>query len=405
MKIFESAKFNIVQKRKFILIVPLVIIAITAICALIFGLTTGNAANVGTDFTGGYVMRVQIGDQLTDENYGEYSDKIVEIAEGLTDENGNKYGLKVTKVERYGSNNDSIAISYNRIKGLNDEDMNNVVNPALNQEIVDKILKVVPEVSYSDTAIVATYARNVAGIGGIMENALKELGVKVVGTTASENTLTINIGAPVAESVKDKVLEALTLSEPYTGNVTSPGYVSSTVSSELLQRAILAVVIAIVCMLIYIWIRFELLSGLAAIIALFHDLIMMMCGMLIFHIEINQTIIAAIITILGYSINNTIIIFDRVRENVKAMSGASNESIINTSVQSTFSRTIFSTLTTLVMILFVAIIGVADIRIFALPIIFGLISGFFSATCIAPSIWSWLSDKFYIKGVNRKNKA
>ena len=405
MKIFESAKFNIVQKRKFILIVPLVIIAITAICALIFGLTTGNAANVGTDFTGGYVMRVQIGDQLTDENYGEYSDKIVEIAEGLTDENGNKYGLKVTKVERYGSNNDSIAISYNRIKGLNDEDMNNVVNPALNQEIVDKILKVVPEVSYSDTAIVATYARNVAGIGGIMENALKEIGVKVVGTTASENTLTINIGAPVAESVKDKVLEALTLSEPYTGNVTSPGYVSSTVSSELLQRAILAVVIAIVCMLIYIWIRFELLSGLAAIIALFHDLIMMMCGMLIFHIEINQTIIAAIITILGYSINNTIIIFDRVRENVKAMSGASNESIINTSVQSTFSRTIFSTLTTLVMILFVAIIGVADIRIFALPIIFGLISGFFSATCIAPSIWSWLSDKFYIKGVNRKNKA
>ena len=405
MKIFESAKFNIVQKRKYILIVPLVIIAITAICALIFGLTTGNAANVGTDFTGGYVMRVQIGDQLTDENYGEYSDKIVKIAEGLTDENGNKYGLKVTKVERYGSNNDSIAISYNRIKGLNDEDMNNVVNPALNQEIVDKILKDVPEVSYSDTAIVATYARNVAGIGGIMENALKEIGVKVVGTTASENTLTINIGAPVAESVKDKVLEALTLSEPYTGNVTSPGYVSSTVSSELLQRAILAVVIAIVCMLIYIWIRFELLSGLAAIIALFHDLIMMMCGMLIFHIEINQTIIAAIITILGYSINNTIIIFDRVRENVKAMSGASNESIINTSVQSTFSRTIFSTLTTLVMILFVAIIGVADIRIFALPIIFGLISGFFSATCIAPSIWSWLSDKFYIKGVNRKNKA
>ncbi|MGN1094301.1 MAG: protein translocase subunit SecF [Candidatus Neoclostridium sp.] len=405
MKIFESGKFNIVQKRKQILIVPLVIIAITAICALIFGLTTGNAANVGTDFTGGYVMRVQIGDQLTDENYGEYSDKIVEIAEGLTDENGNKYGLKVTKVERYGNNNDSIAISYNRIKGLNDEDMNNVINPALNQEIVDKILKDVPEVSYSDTAIVATYARNVAGIDGIMENSLKELGVNVVGTTTSENTLTINIGAPVAESVKDKVLEALTLSEPYTGNVTSPGYVSSTVSSELLQRAILAVVIAIVCMLIYIWIRFELLSGLAAIIALFHDLIMMMCGMLIFHIEINQTIIAAIITILGYSINNTIIIFDRVRENVKAMSGASNESIINTSVQSTLSRTIFSTLTTLVMILFVAIIGVTDIRIFALPIIFGLVAGFFSATCIAPSIWSWLSDKFYIKGVNRKNKA
>lgn len=401
MKSFESAKLNIVQKRKQILIVPLVVILIAAICMLIFGLTTGKPVNIGTDFTGGYMMRVKIGDRLTDGNYREYSDKIVSIAENLTDEEGKGYGIKVTKVERTGSNNDSIAISYNRVSGKSDEFMETDVNPALKEKLVDAVLKDIPNVTFSGNTIVAEYANNIPGIESIKESELEKLNLfKVEGMSVEGKVLTVTISAPVAADMQDAVKEALILYEPYDGDVSSSGFVSSTVSSELLQRAILAVVIAIVCMLIYIWIRFELLSGLAAIIALFHDLIIMMCGMFIFHIEINQTIIAALITILGYSINNTIIIFDRVRENVKAMPAASNADIINTSVRSTLSRTLFSTLTTLVMILFVAILGVADIRIFALPIIFGLLAGFYSATCIAPSIWSWFSDKFNVK--NRK---
>ena len=84
MKLYESGKLNIVQKRKQILIVPLVIILVAAICMTIFGLTTGSAVNVGTDFTGGYKMRVKIGDRLTDETYQEYNDKIVSIAENLS---------------------------------------------------------------------------------------------------------------------------------------------------------------------------------------------------------------------------------------------------------------------------------------------------------------------------------
>ena len=328
MKLYESGKLNIVQKRKQILIVPLVIILIAAICMVVFGLTTGSAVNVGTDFTGGYKMRVKIGDRLTDETYQEYNDKIVSIAENLSDSEGNGYGIKVTKVERYGTDNDSIAISYNRIKGKDDDYMQDVVNPALKEELENAILKNIPEVAFSDTTIVATYNDNVPGVDSVKEDALKALGVTVTGMSLSGKQLTITIASPVASDMQDAVKEALALFDPYAGSVTSSGFVSSTVSSELLQRAVLA----IVCMLIYIWIRFELLSGLAAIIALFHDLIMMMCGMFIFHIEINQTIIAALITILGYSINNTIIIFDRVRENVKNMPSASNEDIINENV-------------------------------------------------------------------------
>lgn len=405
MKLYESGKLNIVQKRKQILIVPLVIILVAAICMTIFGLTTGSAVNVGTDFTGGYKMRVKIGDRLTDETYQEYNDKIVSIAENLSDSEGNGYGIKITKVERYGTDNDSIAISYNRVKGKDDEYMKDVVNPALKEKLENAILKNIPEVAFSDTAIVATYTDNVPGVDSVKEDSLKALGITVTGMSLSGNVLTVSIASPVASDMQDAVKEALALFDPYAGSVTSSGFVSSTVSSELLQRAILAVVIAIVFMLIYIWIRFELLSGLAAIIALFHDLIMMMCGMFIFHIEINQTIIAAIITILGYSINNTIIIFDRVRENVKNMPSASNEDIINNSISHTIARTLFSTLTTLVMILFVAILGVADIRIFALPIIFGLVAGFYSATCIAPSIWAWLGDRFDVKRKNNTPRA
>ena len=155
-------------------------------------------------------------------------------------------------------------------------------------------------------------------------------------------------------------------------------------------------------MLVYIVIRFELLSGLAAVVALAHDMLMMVCFMAIFHIELNSSFIAALITVLGYSINNTIIIFDRVRENMRFMFGKKGPNgklikpayIANKSVQETVWRSINTTITTLITISLVAIIGVSSIRIFALPIIFGLISGTYSSIFLAPTIWSMLASYF-----------
>ena len=112
--------------------------------------------------------------------------------------------------------------------------------------------------------------------------------------------------------------------------------------------------------------------------------------MLIFRITINSSFIAALVTILGYSINNTIIIFDRIRENIKGgvYEKETNSKIANISVKETMSRSVYTTLTTFITIALVAIIGVSDIRDFALPIAFGILSGFYSSVFLTPGLWA-----------------
>ena len=146
-------------------------------------------------------------------------------------------------------------------------------------------------------------------------------------------------------------------------------------------------------MLIYIIIRFTLTSGLAAVICLTHDVLMMLALTTIFQIQVNTTFIAAVITIVGYSINATIVIFDRIRENqaLNSMKDKTNEEIANKSIAETLSRTILTTITTLAVIIILAIVcslmGVVSMEEFALPIIFGLLAGTFSSVLLAPSVW------------------
>ena len=257
MLLYESGKLHIAENRKKIMLIPLIVILIAAICLVVYSFTADSAVNVGTDFTGGYKMRVKVGSRLTDETYDEYSSKIISIAENLTDEEGNKYGIKVTDCERYGTNNDSIAISYLGV--ASDDEMLDVVNPALKQALIDEILYVSPELTYSDGSIVAKYDGTIlnGNIGDIKCEQLRKLGVAVTGYEYDADTLTVSVSSPVADSLKDEVSKALVLRDEYVGSVDSSGFVSSAVSSELLQRAVLAVVLAIACMLIYIWIRFE----------------------------------------------------------------------------------------------------------------------------------------------------
>lgn len=187
------------------------------------------------------------------------------------------------------------------------------------------------------------------------------------------------------------VKEALTdefFSETH-GTVKYDGVMTAAASSELLASALYSIICAMVLMLIYVGFRFELTSAYVAILSILHDVAIMTSFMIIFHIEINATFIAAVITILGYSINNTIIIFDRLREiNKNKVKGTLPNDLANKAVNDSLSRTINTTFTTLITISLVAILGVPSIRIFALPIIVGLISGLYSSNCISPSIWS-----------------
>ena len=172
--------------------------------------------------------------------------------------------------------------------------------------------------------------------------------------------------------------------------------VSGSTAQKVLSNAIWATVVAIIVMLIYIGFRFTLASGLAAIIALTHDVLIMLALTTIFRIQVNTTFIAAIITIVGYSINATIVIFDRIREVAKLESSKelTDVEIANKSIGDTLGRTILTTITTLAVIVVLAIVcaimGVSTMGEFALPIIFGLIAGTYSSVFISASSWVYL---------------
>lgn len=167
--------------------------------------------------------------------------------------------------------------------------------------------------------------------------------------------------------------------------------VGATASKTLLDSAILAIAVALVVILVYIIIRFNFLSGLAALIALIHDVLIMTALTTIFYIPVNSTFIAAVITIIGYSINASIVVFDKIREcrnpSNSAFAMASDAEVANYAIKHSFVKIFLSTLTTLIMVVAVVLFSVATIQEFVLPIIFGLISGLFSALCLAPTLW------------------
>ena len=172
-------------------------------------------------------------------------------------------------------------------------------------------------------------------------------------------------------------------------------YVGPVAGATLVRNAVISVLLASLLMLIYIAIRFDLNSGLSAVFGLIHDVLIMLSFMVIFRsfIQMNSSFIAAALTIVGYSINNTIVIFDRIRENAKKMPTAPKEEVTNVSIRESLGRTICTTVTTLITIVALCILGVASIREFALPIIVGILSGVYSANMINGYIWAWLEEK------------
>lgn len=170
--------------------------------------------------------------------------------------------------------------------------------------------------------------------------------------------------------------------------------VSATVSKEMGQAAVLAVVVACVAMLIYVSIRFRnITTGGSAILALVHDTIIVLCAYSILRIPINYSFIAAILTVLGYSINATIVIFDRMRENAKTTKNIDNAELVDRSVSQTLTRSIYTSLTTLFTISALYIVGVQSVKEFALPIIIGIIAGTYSSVFLSGSMWYTFNTK------------
>ena len=158
------------------------------------------------------------------------------------------------------------------------------------------------------------------------------------------------------------------------------------VSAELLKSGVIAISVALFLMLIYIWIRFEWQFSLGAILALFHDVIVTLGLFSLLGLEINLSIIAAVLTIVGYSMNDTVVIFDRVRENLKKYSDIKIYELTNISINETLSRTLITSATTLLALLSIFFFGGEILKGFSLAMIFGVIFGTYSSIYIANTV-------------------
>jgi preprotein translocase SecF subunit len=196
------------------------------------------------------------------------------------------------------------------------------------------------------------------------------------------------------EEIIQRITSALKQKYDLTEERFSIDAVGPTVGRELTLNAIQAVLIAWVLILIYIWIRFELKSGVAAIIALIHDILVMFAAIALLGTQINSPFVAGMLTIIGYSINDTIVVFDRVRENHKRFGKKmSRDEILNKSLNETIIRSINTSFTTLVTITALYVLGVESIKEFSLPLLIGVISGTYSSIFIAGPIWAKWPDK------------
>lgn len=169
-----------------------------------------------------------------------------------------------------------------------------------------------------------------------------------------------------------------------------------TMGKEIRDKAWLSITIASIAMLLYITFRFEFKFGLAALIALLHDVIITVAVYAIFKLPVNSSFIAAILTIVGYSINDTIVIFDRIREELRLNPKVTLDNIINGSIQHSLRRTIITTITTLIAVIVLYIIGVEAVKVLALPLIIGMLSGTYSSLFIAPAVWFDLKNRKFI---------
>ena len=198
------------------------------------------------------------------------------------------------------------------------------------------------------------------------------------------------------EALQNALVEKFGVDE----NTISTESISSTVSKEMRQDAIVAVVVATICMLLYIWFRFkDIRFASSAVLALLHDVLVVLAFYAIARISVGNTFIACMLTIVGYSINATIVIFDRIRENMHGSRRIDNiEEVVNSSITQTLTRSIYTSFTTFVMVAVLYIMGVSSIREFAAPLMVGILVGAYSSVCVTGALWLVMKKNVKRKG-------
>ena len=203
---------------------------------------------------------------------------------------------------------------------------------------------------------------------------------------------TVDLSLEQREAMETAVKEEFPIQD---GTIVESDTISSSVSSTMKKDAFISVIIATICMLVYIWFRFrDIKFAAAAVVALLHDVLVVLAFYALVRVQVGTTFIACMLTIVGYSINATIIIFDRIRENLRNADSKTNiTDLVNDAVTNTFTRTINTSLTTFIMLFTLFIFGVTSVREFALPLMVGVVCGAYSSVCITSALWYVMGGK------------
>ena len=242
----------------------------------------------------------------------------------------------------------------------------------------------------------------------IIEKDIKKLGYTISDITLASNNKTVYV--KINEVLgKEKIKQTKHVFEQKYNAKTEISVVSNVVKRDLIKNTIIALLVAFLAIVVYISFRYKFSFAISALIALFHDILIMFSLFSIFNLEINTMLVVAILTIVGYSINNTIVIFDRIRENLgntnKTKTKEELEKIVDTSVSQTLFRSINTTITTLIPIVILLLFGEKAIYEFNIAILFGLFAGFYSSVLLSSQIWYRIELKSYKqKDVKKNNK-
>ena len=247
------------------------------------------------------------------------------------------------------------------------------------------------------TAMTVTFPEGTEPTIGEIEKAVQNaIGEKAtINLVGDANAATIKT-EELSEEMRNALTDYLVKNYDVNPDEIEMQSISGTVSDEMKKDAILAVAIATVCMLIYIWFRFSNFAfASSAVLALLHDVMIVLAVYAVSRISIGNTFIACMLTIVGYSINATIVVFDRIRENLKErLNKETYADIVNKSIGQTFSRNIYTSLTTFFMVASLVVFGVSAIKEFAIPLMAGIVCGAYSSICITGLLWLKLREKF-----------
>ena len=350
--------------------------------------------NLGVDFESGLSQRIQIAPIGLEVTYAGNKDAVLAVS-------GSGLNLEVRGDEGVSSTNFS-ASEYPTAQDLATA-LGAVQN--INVAVVDGSLETAQLLSgYGFPATLSAEPTKLnfqsSGNANIedVRSALASLGnvrVQTVGVDGSQ-TFQVRLGikeGATQDSMETEVKNALNAAFG-AGNVVvlQSDYIGPKFSATLLSSSILAIVVAMALILLYIWVRFRFAYAVSSLIALVHDILMMLTAITLFRFEFSGITVAALLTIIGCSLNNTIVIFDRIRENVALSPNASLSVNINHSVTQSLTRTVMSAVTTLIAIIPLAIFASGDIQLFAVKMGFGILFGTYSSNLLAPAMLYWVSN-------------